>query len=60
MHRAAPVPREPVAVRPHDVDIAGTRRNADFENSRALDNQRENAALDNLAIVDLALFEVEN
>src|ERR1700676_66458 len=58
-HRAATIPREAEAEDPHDVDVAGPQRDAVAEKLRALVDEREHAALDDLLVLDPAALDAE-
>src|SRR5690606_40592364 len=58
-HRAAAITREPVARRPHDVDIARPQCDAFLEDADAFVHQRIEAALEDLLVAVLALLDTE-
>src|SRR5690606_39773994 len=53
-HRTAPVDRPAVTVDPDDVDVRGPDRDAFLEDLGALVDHREDAALEDLLLGDLA------
>src|SRR6266850_4146424 len=55
-HRAAAIDRPAVAIEPDHVDVARTRRDALFEDARALVDHRVHHALQNFVVADDALL----